>query len=247
MSEVAELLGTGHPFLLPAWEAGAVLGGEDIPDELRHDVRMPYRVCILLLGARFELTPRIIANLPSNDSGPRPYRPDLDAIRRHGGCLLGLLILSDHLFRPESRTGLLLGVNDRRRARGMEALTLVPSEPGAYMARVAEQLRTYLYVRTAPSSLTAARSAAGRPALSGASHSPGLPPSSTRVITLSERTTNGRSSGSSRGGAAHIRRAHWHRYRVGPRDHWSLEWRWIAPIWVSGSGPPDDSQTIYRV
>ena len=36
---------------------------------------------------------------------------------------------------------------------------------------------------------------------------------------------------------AHIRRAHWHHYRVGPRDNWHYELRWLHPMIVN---PGDD-------
>lgn len=47
--------------------------------------------------------------------------------------------------------------------------------------------------------------------------------------------------------ATHLRRAHWHRYRVGSRDGWHYETRWIAPVVVNPGGPGPRRTTVYRL
>jgi len=45
----------------------------------------------------------------------------------------------------------------------------------------------------------------------------------------------------------HLRRGHWRRQRVGPRDTWHYEGRWIPPAVVNPSGPPNRTVTVYRL
>jgi hypothetical protein len=46
--------------------------------------------------------------------------------------------------------------------------------------------------------------------------------------------------------ATHTRRAHWNRYRVGPRDDWHYERRFI-PRTIVNPGHHDERLTIYRL
>jgi hypothetical protein len=45
----------------------------------------------------------------------------------------------------------------------------------------------------------------------------------------------------------HLRRGHWRRVRVGPRDAWHHEGRWIPPAVVNPGGPPKRTVTVYRL
>lgn len=47
--------------------------------------------------------------------------------------------------------------------------------------------------------------------------------------------------------ASHLRRAHWQRYRVGPRDDWQYEPKWIPPLVVNPGGPGPQRVTVYRL
>ncbi len=47
--------------------------------------------------------------------------------------------------------------------------------------------------------------------------------------------------------ATHLRRAHWQRYRVGPRDDWRYEARWIPPVVVNPTQGPSRRVTVYRL
>lgn len=47
--------------------------------------------------------------------------------------------------------------------------------------------------------------------------------------------------------AAHLRRAHWQRYRVGPRDDWQYEPKWIPPILVNPGAAGSQRITVYRL
>jgi hypothetical protein len=41
---------------------------------------------------------------------------------------------------------------------------------------------------------------------------------------------------------AHVRRAHWHGYWVGPKDNREFQYRWLPPIFVSGEADPDPTK-----
>lgn len=47
--------------------------------------------------------------------------------------------------------------------------------------------------------------------------------------------------------ATHLRRGHWHRYRVGPRDDWRHEPRWVPPVVVNPGGDPARTVSVYRL
>lgn len=47
--------------------------------------------------------------------------------------------------------------------------------------------------------------------------------------------------------AAHLRRAHWQRYRVGPRDDWQYEPKWIPPVLVNPGAAGSQRITVYRL
>jgi hypothetical protein len=47
--------------------------------------------------------------------------------------------------------------------------------------------------------------------------------------------------------AAHMRRGHWRRVRVGPRADWHYEGRWIPPTIVNPGGAPMPGLPIYRL
>lgn len=45
----------------------------------------------------------------------------------------------------------------------------------------------------------------------------------------------------------HLRRGHWRRNRVGPRDDWTYKLSWIAPLVVNPGGNADQRLTVYRL
>lgn len=47
--------------------------------------------------------------------------------------------------------------------------------------------------------------------------------------------------------APHLRRRHWRRVRVGPRDDWHLEGRWIAPTLVNTNATTELAEVLYRL
>lgn len=47
--------------------------------------------------------------------------------------------------------------------------------------------------------------------------------------------------------SAHLRRAHWQRYRVGPRDDWQYEPKWIPPLLVNPGAAGTQRITVYRL
>lgn len=47
--------------------------------------------------------------------------------------------------------------------------------------------------------------------------------------------------------ASHLRRAHWQRYRVGPRDNWQYEPKWIPPLLVNPGAAGSQRITVYRL
>lgn len=47
--------------------------------------------------------------------------------------------------------------------------------------------------------------------------------------------------------AAHLRRGHWRRVRVGPRANWHYEGRWIPPTVVNPGGAPMPGLPVYRL
>jgi hypothetical protein len=81
-------------------------------------------------------------------------------------------------------------------------------------------------------------------------HEPGGAAVGVRVLDV-RRTVRERSDdhgGTHASPTAHLRRRHWQRYRVGPRDDWHYERRLIEPIVVNaGQRRFDEPLTVYRL
>jgi hypothetical protein len=74
------------------------------------------------------------------------------------------------------------------------------------------------------------------------------PPEVVNTVTVrANRRASSFHQTTSTSNSPHVRRAHWHRYRVGPRDNWKYEFRWLAPMWVGGQPPPDRPDKVYVV
>lgn len=72
-----------------------------------------------------------------------------------------------------------------------------------------------------------------------------------RVLDASKLTQRTRSSttlaAAHSSPATHLRRGHWQRYRIGPRDDWHYEPRWVPPVVVNPIGQPGRSVTVFRL
>jgi hypothetical protein len=68
-----------------------------------------------------------------------------------------------------------------------------------------------------------------------------------RVLDVSRGTDAASPGDDSHGSpATHMRRGHWRRQRVGPREDWRYEQRWIAPVLVN-PGNDRGTVTVYRL
>jgi hypothetical protein len=54
-------------------------------------------------------------------------------------------------------------------------------------------------------------------------------------------------SGTHSSPVTHLRRGHWRRQRIGPRDGWRYEPRWIPPVVVNPGGEEGSQVTVYRL
>ena len=76
---------------------------------------------------------------------------------------------------------------------------------------------------------------------------PGGAAAGVRVLDVRRMTVRAASgSGSHASPVTHLRRGHWRRQRVGPREDWRYERRFIPPV-VVNPGQSNDSVTIYRL
>jgi hypothetical protein len=63
-----------------------------------------------------------------------------------------------------------------------------------------------------------------------------------------ERRAQGRpAEGEGTSPVTHLRRGHWQRYRLGPRDDWHYEPRWIPPVVVNPGVSSGGRVTVYRL
>lgn len=71
------------------------------------------------------------------------------------------------------------------------------------------------------------------------------------ILDLKRTTQNTSTSDEPSSGTAkltgHLRRGHWKRVRVGPRDGWHYEGRWIAPVIVNPDNFDSEALRIYRM
>jgi predicted RNA-binding protein with RPS1 domain len=243
-SNIAGLVRSAVPVLVHAPEAEAKIYAEVPPADLEPDIRLPYPAMMVVFGASFELDHQHCAALPgwepTRSDTSLPYEPWLAMAAERGGSLAGVV-----LFGGRDRAGLLnqciwiLLVDGTYR--------LVPSSRStSALAHITTNLAAALCFGSWVKS----------PGLGQTRRKPGgtvrrsAPSPRPEVITVTIRPTQThekRASGPGSARASHLRRGHWHRYRVGPQHDWAYEWRWIAPTMVNGSIRPDAPDRVYRL
>jgi hypothetical protein len=243
-SWLAALVTNAAPFLVPPVEASIRISGEPPPVELLSDLRLPYAHVLVVFGADFHLSPRALRSLPTWDGADADrasltFEPWLTTLGGSGGAMFGVLLMADETGRLHDSVGWLLRVGDER--------FVVPGRRGkSTLGGMVENLAAAVCF-AGWRNVQPGRVPVGRPMPpSNSRPAAAARPDLVREVAIRPKTGTAKSpSFGLAGRSAHIRRAHWHRYRVGPQDDWEYEWRWLAPIFVGGSMPPDDPERVY--
>jgi hypothetical protein len=237
--------------LVEASQADAQIQADVPSEDLLPSIRLPFPQMLVMFGAGFEIGRFERSRLPGWRDGPDQlglaYEPWLVRCAEAGGDLIGVLLLAG-----SGRDG--LGGRCVWIVEVEGQFIPIPSWRGrSALDPIAQNLAAALcfgsWTSGGPAAPRRATLTTGRPNQSGSR--PAAPPRSEvhEIVVRPRKPPSTQQAGSGPGFArhAHIRRGHWHRYRIGPVDHWHYEWRWIGPTSVNGSWVADTPTTVYRL
>jgi hypothetical protein len=268
---IARLVYGAVPYFLPAASAHGIMASVPPDAGLVADLRLPYRAVGVFFGSDLEIPPELMGgedaldhrrrvNDPSEDlrlNLPSIVRPAVTAIRQGKPlALTGMVLvggeeggLSDFaLFivrTPTNRVyghSLVEGLLSRSRltplVRNLAASVAwgdwtPPPEvlqlPEADSAEFRRAINRGAFRRREPRGVAAGVYVleAPRPGIRHA----------TRQTHQNEHASP----------VAHLRRGHWRRQRIGPRDEWHYEGRWVRPTLVNPEGGERGATRVYRL
>jgi hypothetical protein len=235
------------PILVPPAEALAKIDGEPPPHDVMADLRLPFDRVAVVFGARFEMTERMRALLPSWDptSGRNAhlsYEPWLCEIASKGGAVQGVVLIAsadgqyllDEVLWLVELQGRHVAVHGRRSQSVLKPMLENIAAAVCWGGWSGDIEPPSIRRRTRP---------LGRDAVEDRAQRPDIHEVSIRAPKNVRYDSD--VSGSRR--AAFIRRGHWRRSRIGPRTDWEYKWVWIAPTYVGGVAPTDSPRTVYRL
>lgn len=243
------VLTSAMPLLVPPSEANAKINGEPPPEDLLPDLRLPFERVAVVFGARFELTDRMRELVPSWDRAARrcldlSFEPWLTHMRERGGAVTGVVLiagsdgagLSDSVLWLADVDGQHFVVPGRRSKSVLNPM----------LENIAAGVCWGGWSRDLAEPPTIRRAASRGRLDAGAPHDVASTVHEVRIhARRNDRYSTSEAAGAGR--TPHVRRGHWRRSRVGPRDDWHYEWRWIDATYVGGAPPPDSPRTVYRL
>jgi hypothetical protein len=256
------------PYFIPTTAAAAVLGSRPPQAALQHELRLPFERILVLFGADLELDP---ASYPWPPGFPE-HVPDrfqlINDLVRRGGHLSGVILLADRQGRLREDVLWIVAANpdpsapwpvSLDRVRGLvrgwrHAATLGPLVTNLAAAVAWALWREPPPLPELPANPTdrqlrkalkrnAVRVRERRGALAGV-----------RVLDLARNAARARTRPADPDAprvpraspVPHLRAGHFRNVRVGPRDAYHLEPRWIPPTWVRGSLDGGDQRLVVR-
>lgn len=242
---VESLLYRSLTYLVSPVEIDLYLEGDRPDGGLSADIRLPWPQVTVLFGADFQLSRRHLHLLPMSVPAERlPYERYLNRGIVAGASLFGVVLTADDNSVVRNEVAWLIRV-------GTEDGTARAMVPG---------LRSQSSLAPLLSNIDIAVSWAGwdptddsppeaRKARRSRSSSRPSPETAERVVDVRarKRLHYGQAQNAGPSTTPHKRRGHWRRQRIGPRDAWHYEIRWIHPTLVGGSLQPDKPERIYRI
>lgn len=256
------------PYFLDADIAGPVMESAPPDSDTIAAARLPFRHVLVVFSRPLALpdTAGPLLNdwsvVPTRDSAGKPLLP---ALRDHGTFVDGVVVYADsdgHLL--DNVTWLLCSgygspdVYDGERVRGytegwLGASTLAPLVYNLAMAVAWGDWSEPEPPPAIPSDAKGRRKAWKKGAVKRADRRGAF--ADVRVLDApkmyarrneQEPETHERGTRTRRAPSTHIRRGHWRRTRVGPRDAWHYEYRWLPPVLVN-PGQGDPTRRVYRL
>lgn len=231
------------PVLIAPERAESLLQGEDPPGDLVDHIRLPYPIISIVLAADFVL-PANHLGLPTwSGLGPGSglsFEPWVTTLAADGGAIFGITIwetsntLDDRVLWWIATQGSERFVLPAcRSASALGGAVINMAAAVSFDPRIARR-------NSPPTSRLGTRH------LGEAQ----LPPAQLVHEIRLERPKNVRYADiqlTGRTRTSHIRRGHWRRSRVGAKDDWKYEWRWIQPTSVNGGSLSDAPNRVYRL
>lgn len=217
---------------LSSAQALRILESEAIPDKWLGSLRLPFPIVTFILERPFVIPTKELKRIPLSGDGPAWRRSMNDLSEGAAVYAVTCTADSDGAWLPS----IVVHLVKVRRRRAVGVLS-VPGSTRSMIGQMAMKLGTaFAEHRPLMPSVSATGRAAQGKALSQQVHF--------RVVQSSRDGRGEQLEG--RRPAPHSRRGHWRRQRVGPRDNWRYEVRWIPPAWV-GADHELPSDHIYVV
>jgi hypothetical protein len=254
------------PYFIPTTAAAAVLASRPPSHGLQQELRVPFERTLVLFGADLEIDP---ARFPWPQQLSRSQLDRLGVVGEvieRGGHLSGLVLLADHDGQLRDDVIWLVAANPRPyepwpasldRIRGLvrgfrSAATLGPLVTNVAAAVAWAVWRDPPPPPNLPPDPTARqlRKALKRNSVRVRERQGALV--GVRMLDLARnaaRTTRPERDSLALGRASpipHMRSGHFRNVRVGPRDDFHYEPRWIPPTWVKGNLDPADQRLVVR-
>jgi hypothetical protein len=240
------LLFSAATYLVSPVDVDVYLAGEPPPADVVAEIRLPWPAVVVLFGADFQIPRGRLGLLPhstAEDLERLPYDRYLTLGRTKGLSLFGVVLLADDDQRCRDEVGWLI----RAGADDAFARTLVPgSRHRSPLAPALGNIDAAVCWAgwdptddSPPEVRHTRRRRARRTQPANAAAQPVVIKSARRVRRV------GRGVGGAT--APHQRRGHWRRQRIGPRDEWHYEPRWIPPTIVGGHVASDQPGRVYRI
>ena len=212
---------------IPSARALHILESEEIPDEWLASLRLPFPIVTFILEHPFVIPKKDLKRIPLVADGPA-WRQGMNDLTP-GAAVYGVTCTadSDGNWLPS----IVVHVAKVQRRRVVDVLS-VPGSTRSVVGGMAMKL--------------GAAVAEHRPVVASSHATARAKLEQTQAqqvhFRLIESSRRGRKEQvGDKGPAPHSRRGHWRRQRVGPRENWHYELRWIPPTWVGAThGFPAD-------
>jgi len=240
---VTALLYDALTYLVSPAEVDLYFESEPLDRHLAGDVRLPWPEVTVLFGADFAFRQRHLRQLacPGSDV---PYGPMLARGLTDSFAVFGVILLADQESRVCDEMVWLLRIGH---CDGVHRVAVPGRRSQAAIGRLLSNLDAAVcwagWDPTDDSPPEARRAARALPRVAARRRTSAR----TIKVQVQKRARYVGFSGLGPATTPHKRRGHWRRQRVGPRDDWHYEVRWIHPTIVAGHLPPDNPDRIYRL
>ena len=247
-TELSRLILEASLVLVPARDAYDLFTSEDLPRQWMRDIRLPFPVTTLCFSSPFQIPKSWARSLPDGECPPAvwDYRQWFGQIAT-SGALLGVTLVAD-ADGTVSTNGIahcaVLDNDQCSQAVNVPFRLDQTSLEGIVRPLAGWLSQPHLLTDDAGVMVTRSSSAARKRNGPKTAVDEG-PKNSTITLKPSSTSKRRRPSGTHSTPSSHVRRGHWRRQRIGPRNDWHYEIRWVSPTWVTAGRAGEPPNHVY--